>query len=93
MNLKSIHCNGELVYVSPNPPPNPDCHDGLPCQTLKSYFNNETFTLQSIDLTMIFLAGEHVGGGQRIELMSTSFTIRGAGVLDVVIKDVSIELQ
>ena len=36
MNLKSVHCNCELVYVSPNPPPNPDCHDGLPYQTLKS---------------------------------------------------------
>jgi hypothetical protein len=81
------------VYVSPNPPPNPDCHDDLPCQTLKSYFKNKTFIQQSINLTMIFLAGEHVGGGQRIAPKSTSFTVRGAGVLDVVIKDVNIELQ
>jgi hypothetical protein len=93
MNLKSIHCNSELVYVSPNPPPNPDCHDGLPCQTIKSYFNNKTFTQQSVNLTMIFLAGQHVGGGQRVSLKSTSFTVRGAGELDVVIKDVNIELQ
>ena len=92
-NLKSIHCNSELVYVSPNPPPNPDCHDGLLCQTLKSYFNNKTFTQQSVNLTMIFLAGEHVGGDQKIALKSTSFTVRGAGALDVVIKDVNMELQ
>ena len=93
VNLKSIHCNGELVYVTPNPPPNPDCHDGLPCQTLKSYFNNKTFTQQSVNLTMIFLAGQHEGGGQKISLKSTSFTIRGAGNLDAVVKDVNIELK
>ena len=92
VNLKSIHCNGELVYVSPNPPPNPDCHDGLPCQTLKSYFNNKTFTQQSVNLTMIFLAGEHEGGGQRISLKSTSFIVRGAGKLDAIVKCVNIEL-
>ena len=91
MNLKSIHC--ELVYVTPNPPPNPDCHDGLPCQTLKTYLNNDTITQLSINLTMIFLAGEHEGGGQRISLMSFSFTVRGAGALNVVIKDVNIEFQ
>ena len=65
VNLKSIHCNSELVYVSPTPP-NPDCHDGLQCQTLKNYFNNKTFTQQSINLTMTFLIGEHIGDGQRI---------------------------
>ena len=92
VNLKSIHCISELVYVSPNSP-NPDCHDGLPCQTLKSYFNNKTLTQRSINLTMIFLVGEHVGGGQRIALKFTSFTVRGAGKLGVVIKDVNIELQ
>jgi hypothetical protein len=42
---------------------------------------------------MIFLAGQHVGGGQRVSLKSTSFTVRGAGELDVVIKDVNIELR
>jgi hypothetical protein len=42
---------------------------------------------------MIFLAGQHEGGGQRVALKSTSFTVRGAGALDVVIKDVNIELQ
>ena len=95
VNLKSIHCSGELVYVSPNPRPNPDYYDGLPCQTLKSYFNNKTFTQQSVNLTMIFLPGEHIGlrGGQKIELKSTSFTIRGTGQLEVVVKDVNIELQ
>ena len=93
VNLKSIHCNIELVYVTPNPPPNPDCNDGLPCQTLKSYFNNKTFIQQSVNLTMIFLAGQHEGGGQSITLKSTSFTIRGAGKLDAVIKDVNIELK
>ena len=92
VNFKSIHCNIELVYVTPNPPPNPDCNDGLPCQTLKSYFNNKTFTQQNINLTMIFLAGQHEGGGQSITLKSTSFTIRGAGKLDAIVKDVNIEL-
>ena len=95
VTLISIHCNSdsELVFVSPNPPPNPDCHDGLPCQTLKSYFNNKTFTQQNINLTMIFVAGEHVGGGQQIVLKSTSFIVRGAGKLDAIVKDVNIELQ
>ena len=93
VNLTSIHCNSELVYVSPSPPPNPDCHDGLPCQTLKSYFNNKTFTQQSVNLTMIYLAGQHKGGGQQIALKSTSFIVRGTGVLDVIIKNVNIELQ
>ena len=95
VTLISIHCNSdsELVYVSPSPPPNPDCHDGLPCQILKSYFNNKTFTQQSINLTMIFLAGQHKGGGQRISLKSTSFTVRGTGKLDAVVKDVNIELK
>ena len=93
VNLISIHCNSELVYVTPNPPLNPDCHDGLPCQTLRSYFNNETFTQQSVNLTMIFLAGQHEGGGQKIALKFTSFTVRGAGKLDTVVKDVNIELQ
>ena len=92
VDLKSIHCNIELVYVTPNPPPNPDCNDGLPCQTLKSYFNNKTFIQQSVNLTMIFLAGQHEGGGQSITLKSTSFTIRGAGKLDAIVKVVNIEL-
>ena len=91
VNLRSIHCNSELVYVTPRP--NPDCHDGLPCQTLKSYFNNKTFTQQSVNLTMIFLAGQHEGGGHRITLRSTSFTVRGDGALDVIVKDVNIKLQ
>ena len=93
VNSKSVYCNSEVVYVTPNPPPNLDCHDGLPCQTLKSYFNNKTFTHESTNLTMIFLPGLHVGGGQRIALKSTSFTVRGADKLGVVIKDVNIELQ
>ena len=91
--LISTHCNSELVYVSPNPPPNPDCHDGLPCQTLKSYFNNKTFTQQSVNLTMIFLAGEHEGDGQQFAPKSTSFIVRGTGILNVIIKNVNIELQ
>ena len=95
LNLKSVHCysNSELVYVSPSPPPNADCHEGLPCQTLKNYFNNKTFTQQSINLTMIFLIGEHVGGVQRIALNFTSFTVRGAEKLGVVVKNVNIELK
>ena len=93
VSLTSIHCNSELVYVTPNAPPNPDCHDGLPCQTLKSYLNNKTFIQQSVNLTMVFLTGQHEGGGQQTVLKSTSFTVRGAGVLDVVIKNINIELQ
>ena len=93
VNLISIHCNSELVYVSPNPPPNPNCYYGLPCQTLRSYFNNKTFTQQSINLTMIFLVGEHVGDGQRIAPKFTSFTARGAGKLDVFVKGVNVELR
>ena len=93
VSLTSIHCNSELVYVTPNAPPNPDCHDGLPCQTLKSYFNNKTFIQQSVNLTMIFLAGQYEGGGQQIVLKSMSFIVSGAGVLDVIVKNVNIELQ
>ena len=94
VNLRFIKCNSELVYVTPNRPPNPDCHDGLPCQTLRSYFNNKTFIQQSVNLTMIFLAGEHIlGGGQRIALKFTSFTIRGTGKLEVVVKNVNVDFQ
>ena len=93
LKVKSIHCNSELVYVSPIPPPNADCHEGLPCQTLKNYFNHNTFTQQSIILTMIFLIGEHVGGVQRIALTFTSVTVRGAEKLGVAVKNVNIELQ
>jgi predicted outer membrane repeat protein len=43
---------------------------------------------------MIFLGGQHEGGdGQRVALKFTSFTVRGARALDVVIKDVIIDLQ
>ena len=38
-------------------------------------------------------AGQHEGGGQQIALKSTSFIVRGTGVLDVIIKNVNIELQ
>ena len=95
VNSKSVHCNSdsEVVYVTPNPSPKPDCRNSLPCGTLKSYFNNKSLTQESTNLTMIFLPGLHVGGGHRIALKSTSFTVRGAGKLDVKIKDANIELQ
>jgi hypothetical protein len=69
---------GEVVYyVTPTPPPNPDCPDGLPCYTLKSYFSNSSFTEQTANLTMIFLTGQHEGVCKQTELKSLSFSASG----------------
>ena len=73
-------CDGEVVYVTPTPPPNFDCPDGLPCQTLQHYFSNSSFTEQNIDLTMIFLIGQHEGVCEQTELKSHSFNATGVGV-------------
>ena len=73
------HCNGEVVYVTPTIPPNPDCPDGLPCHTLKQYFSNNSLTQQSTNLSMIFLPGQHAGVCKRTELKSLSFNATGVG--------------
>ena len=72
-------CDGEVVYVTPTPPPNFDCPDGLPCQTLQHYFSNSLFTEQNIDLTMIFLIGQHEGVCKQTELKSHSFNATRVG--------------
>ena len=72
-------CNGEVVYVTSTPPPNPDCPDGLQCQTLQHYFNNESFTEEVAALVMVFLIGEHAGVCKQTVLQSNSFNITGVG--------------
>ena len=91
--LKLIHlCCGEEVYVTPTPPPNPDCPDGLPCQTLQHYFNNVSLIQQDKKITMIFLSGQHEGVCNRTVLMLTSFTLKGLGQ-GVAINCTDIELR
>jgi hypothetical protein len=34
---------------------------------------------------MLFLGGQYEGGGQRVALKFTSFTVRGSGKLDIAI--------
>ena len=80
--LVQVHillCKGEVVFITPTPPPNPDCPDGLPCQTLQQYFSNSSFTESNIDLIMIFLVGQHVGVCNRTVLKASSFTVMGIG--------------
>ena len=55
------HCYGEVVYVTPTPPPNQDCLHGVPCQTLQHYFNNKSLLEKRDNLTLIFISGEHTG--------------------------------
>ena len=73
-----VFVGGEAVtyYVTPTPPPNPDCPDGLPCQTLQYYFNSSLIE-ERIDLTMIFLTGHHAGVCGRTVLKSVSFNVTG----------------
>ena len=73
------HCIGEVVYVTPTLPPNPDCPDGLPCHTLKHYFSNTSLTQQSTDLSMFFLPRRHAGVCERTKLKSLSFSATGVG--------------
>ena len=73
------HCNGEVVYVTPTLPPNPDCPDGLPCHTLEHYFSNSSFTEQTANLSMVFLTGQHGGVCKQTELKSFSFSASGVG--------------
>ena len=81
--LTPLHrCNGEVelvYYVTPTLPPNPDCPDGLPCHTLEHYFSNSSFTEQTTNLSMIFLAGQHAGVCKQTELKSLSFSASGVG--------------
>ena len=71
-------CHGEVVYVTPNPPPNDHCPHGVPCHTLQYYFSNESFLEQSHNLTMIFMSGEHVGLCHKTTaIQSTSFRVIG----------------
>ena len=52
----------ELFYVTPTQPPNPECPQNSPCQTLQYYFDNST-VLRDFDsntkLTLMFLNGNH----------------------------------
>ena len=73
------HCysNGEVVFVSPTPPPNPNCPDNLLCHTLQHYFSNSSLTQQKTNLTMIFLTGQHAGVCKQTELKLLSFSAVG----------------
>ena len=75
-------CDGEVLYVTPTPPPNSSCPDGLPCHTLHNYFTNNSLLEQKHDLTMIFLSGHHEGFCQKTTIQATSFNATGidAGV-------------
>ena len=73
------HCNGEVVYVTPTLPPNPDCPGGFPCHTLEHYFSNSSFTEQTANLSMVFLTGQHAGVCKQTELKSLSFSASGVG--------------
>ena len=73
------HCNGEVMYVTPTPPPNQDCPHGVPCQTLQHYFNNETLIEQRYNLTLIFLSGEHRGVSEKTAIKSAAFNVTGIG--------------
>ena len=78
-------CHGEVVYVTPNPPPDDSCPHGVPCHTLQYYFSNESFLEQSRNLTMMFMSGEHVGLYHKTTaIQSTSFNV--TGIDHVVIK-------
>ena len=85
------HCNGEVVYVTPTPPPNPDCPSGMPCQTLQHYFNNKSLTEQRDNLTLIFISGEHTGFCEKTVINSAAFNVTGIGGR-VIIECANIEL-
>ena len=85
------HCNGEVVYVTPTPPPNQDCPHGVPCQTLQHYFNNKSLLEKRDNLTLIFISGEHTGFCEKTTIKSAAFNVTGIGGL-VTIKCTTIEL-
>ncbi len=84
-------CKGEVLYVTPTPPPNPDCPDGLPCHTLHYYFTNNSLLEQRDDLTMIFLSGHHMESYQKTTIQATIFNITGVST-GVTINCTNIEL-
>ena len=73
------HCDGEVVYVTPTPPPNQDCPYGVPCQTLQHYFNNKSLTERRDNLTLIFISGEHSGFCKKTAIKSAAFNVTGIG--------------
>ena len=85
-------CEGEVLYVTPTPPPNQNCPSGLPCHTLQYYFTNSSLLERRHDLTMIFLSGHHAESCQKtIIIQATSFNATGAGA-GVTIRCTNIEL-
>ena len=86
------YSNGELVYVTPTSLPNPDCPEGMPCQTLQHHFNNASLTEQRFNLTMIFLSGQHAGVCNRTVLMPASLTLMGVNQ-GVIINCTNVELR
>ena len=89
--LSVVFVGGEAVtyYVTPTPPPNSDCPDGLPCQTLQYYLNSSLIE-EGIHLTMIFLTGHHAGVCTKTILKSTFFNATGV-TQDVIINCTNIE--
>ena len=85
------HCNGEVMYVTPTPPPNPDCPYGVPCQTLQHYFNNKSLIEQRDNLTLIFISGEHTGVCEKTAINPAAFNVTGIGG-QVTIECTNIEL-
>ena len=73
------HCNGEVVYVTPTPPPNEDCPYGVPCHTLQHYFSNKSFTERRDNLTLVFISGDHTGFCENTAIKSTALNITGTG--------------
>ena len=63
----------ETYYVTPTPPPNPDCpSDGPACETLQHLFTHELWG--ALNCTLIFLNGEHtvdLGGYEHGQGQST----------------------
>lgn len=73
------HCNGEVLYVTPTPPPNQDCPYGMPCQTLQHYFSNKSLIEKRDNLTLIFLSGEHRGYCEKTAIKSLALNVTGIG--------------
>ena len=70
-------CDGEVLYVTPTPTPNSNCHDGAPCHTLQYYFTNTSLLEQRHDFTMIFLSGRHAEFCQKTTIQANSFNATG----------------
>ena len=60
---------GEIIYVAPTQPPNPECpQNNISCQTLQYYLDTDLFPVSlegfndggsQFELTMMFLSGNH----------------------------------